>query len=83
MGGGGKQYHVSLEVNRKVLVSYIPLSELENIPIIIFSKYSISLVINKNNPEIINTNVRIQEHFVKYILRVMHCVLHLSANPLT
>ena len=50
---GGYQYPISLEVNRKV--SHIPLSKLENIPLIQFPKYPISLEVNKNIPEITNT----------------------------
>ena len=52
-GGGGYQYPLSLEENRKV--SHIPLSKLENIPLIKFPKYPISLEVNKNIPEITNT----------------------------
>ena len=49
-------YPISLEKktkNRKV--SHIPLSKLENIPIISFPKYHISLEGNKNIPEITDT----------------------------
>ena len=49
----GYQYPISLEVNRKV--SRIPLSRLENIPLIKFPKYPKSLELNKNIPEITNT----------------------------
>ena len=45
---GGYQYPISLEVNRKV--SYIPLSKLENIPLIKFPKYPVPLEINKKYP---------------------------------
>ena len=51
-GGGGYQYPISLSVNREVF--YTPLSKVANIPIIIFSKYPISLEVNTNIPEIIN-----------------------------
>ena len=54
IGGEGYQYPVSLEVNGKL--SHIPLSKLENIPIIKFPKYPISLIVNKNIPEITNTS---------------------------
>ena len=43
-GGGGYKYAISLEVNGKV--SYIPLSKLENIPLIKFPKYPVSLEVN-------------------------------------
>ena len=53
--GGGEGLPVSyiLEVNRKV--SHIPLSKLENIPLIKFPKYPVSLEVNKNIPEITGT----------------------------
>ena len=50
---GGYQYPISLEVNGKV--SHIPLSKLDNIPLIKLPKYPISLEVNKNIPEITNT----------------------------
>ena len=50
---GGYQYPISLEVNRKA--SHIPLSKLENIPLDKLPKYPISLKVNKNIPEIVNT----------------------------
>ena len=55
-------------------VSLIPLSNLENIPLINFPKDPISLEVNKNIPEITNTKYTYEEHFVKYIPHVMVCV---------
>ena len=52
-GGGGYQYPISMEVKRKV--SYIPLSKLENIPLIKFPKYPICLEVDINIPVITNT----------------------------
>ena len=49
VGGGGYQYPISLEVDRKV--SHISLSKLENIPLIKFPKYPISLEVNKISME--------------------------------
>ena len=72
-GGGGHQYPISLEVNRKV--SYIPLSKLENIPIINLPKYPISLEVNKNIPEITNPK---NKH--RKIGRF--CKVHTSCNSL-
>ena len=54
-----------------------PLSKLENIPLIKFPKYPVSMEVNKTIPEFTNTKIdlRVQEHFVKHILHVMVCVL--------
>ena len=52
-GGGWRGRGLSLEVNNKV--SHIPLGKLINIPLIKYPKYPISLVVNKNIPEITNT----------------------------
>ena len=52
-GGGVEGAGLSLEVNNKV--SHIPLGKLINIPLIKYPKYPISLVVNKNIPEITNT----------------------------
>ena len=52
IGGGGGTNILYPFNNREV--SYIPLSKVPNIPIIIFLKYPISLEVNTNIPEIIN-----------------------------
>ena len=74
-GGGGYKYPMSLEVSKKV--SHIPLSTLENNPLIDIPKYPISLEVNINIPEIINA-----KYEYRYILsstfffnHTMACVL--------
>ena len=53
-GGGVYQYPIPLEVNRKV--SHIPLSKLENIPLIKFPKYPVSLEVNKKSLKLSTQN---------------------------
>ena len=69
---GGYQYPISLEVNRKV--SYIPLSKLENIPIINFPKYPMSLEVIKNIPEITDTKYKLYRKLGTF------CKVHTSCN---
>ena len=50
-------------ISEACMGGYLPLSYIspENIPIINFPKYPISLEVNKNIPEIANKNIQIQE----------------------
>ena len=77
LGGGGGATSIPCPWNYAKKVSHIPLSTLENSPLIDIPKYPISLEVNINIPEIINA-----KYEYRYILpstfffdHTMDCVL--------